>query len=94
MDWIVPVAIAANTLVLLGGIVVGGRLLLPTAQQLAAHVDRLLAEKQASAKLTTQLEALTNELAATREELARVSEQREFLESLVEKQPPKVLPPA
>jgi hypothetical protein len=31
MDWIVPVAIVANTVLLLGGMIVGGRLLLPMA---------------------------------------------------------------
>ncbi len=96
MDWIVPTALVANTIVLLGGMVVGGRLLLPTARSLAAHLDRMLSERQPTAKLNSQLERLTGELVATREELARVAERQRFLENLLEKQPPPsaTLPPS
>jgi len=94
MDWIVPVALAANTALLLGGMVVGGRLLFPTARRLPDYLERLLKERQNASKLTVQLETLTSELAATREELARVSERQQFVEALLEDRLPPALPPA
>lgn len=93
MDWIVRAAIVASTPLLLGG-GVGGRLLLPTAKRLPDHLDRLLKERQDASKLTSQLETLTSELAATRAELARVSERQQFVGSLLEERSPRVLPPA
>lgn len=95
MDWIVPTAIVANTILLLGGMVVGGKLFLPTARRLAVHVDRMLSERQPAAKLNSQLERLTDELVSTRQELARLAERQQFVEKLLEKQPPNaVLPPS
>jgi len=94
MDWIVPVAIVANTFLLLGGMFVGGRLLLPTAKRLPDYLDRLLRERQNAKKLSAQLEMLTSELTATREELARMAERQQFVESLLEDRPSRALPPA
>ncbi len=62
MDWIVPVAIIANTVLLLGGMVVGGVLLLPSAKRLAGHLARVLKEKSATTASAPELSRLTEEL--------------------------------
>ena len=45
-------------------------------------------------RLMDELELLTSELTATREELARISERQQFVEALLEERGPRVLPPA
>jgi hypothetical protein len=95
MDWIVPVAIVANTVLLLGGIIVGGRLLLPSARRLADHLDRVLKEKHAATSSAAELARVMEELQTTRAQPARVLEQQQFLEALLqERKEPTRLPPS
>jgi hypothetical protein len=85
MNPIIIAGIIANTILLLGALVVGGVLLLPIVRRLANHMERALSERQAAPQLQSQeLRRLTEDVHAMRAELARVVERQEFVEALIE----------
>ncbi|MGH7553316.1 MAG: hypothetical protein ACREMQ_09875 [Longimicrobiales bacterium] len=86
MNPIIIVGIIANTILLLGGLVIGGVLLLPIVRRLANHLERTLIERHQAPQLQNQeLRRLAEDVQMMRAELARVAERQEFVETLLEK---------